>query len=160
MNFLFFTDTHFRNESPIHRTDNIFETQLGKLRWILEFAKKNNAKIIHGGDMFHKPSPPDIVGNRVAQLFDEFGIDVYYILGNHDVTGSNSDSFDYGLIGMFRYYKWFHFLHDGMLEEDNCCVYGFDFSKETECADNLVGDIKIDKINNKNAFFMNSYHFS
>lgn len=147
MNFLFLTDTHFRNESPIHRTDNIFETQLEKLRWILEFAKKNNAQIIHGGDMFHKPSPPDIVGNRVAQLFDEFGIDVYYILGNHDVTGSNSDSFDYGLIGMFRYYKWFHFLHDKYLETDDCYVFGFDFSKETECADYISYEEIIDPNN-------------
>lgn len=134
-NLIFVTDSHFRAESPVHRKDNILETQLKKMEWILQFASKNNAKIIHGGDMFDKPSPLDFVGNKVAELFDKYKIDIYYIFGNHDITGGNTKFFDYGLIGMFRYYKWFHFLHDKIMETDDCYVFGFDFNKETECVD-------------------------
>jgi DNA repair exonuclease SbcCD nuclease subunit len=132
--WIFFTDCHFRAEAPVHRTDDIFQSQLNKMESILQLANELDAYLICGGDLFDKPSPPDFVGTRVASLFAKYGVDIYYILGNHDLTGGNVETYDYGVIGMFEHYKWFHFLNKGIVNFKDCLLMGTDFNKSTECA--------------------------
>lgn len=131
--FLFFTDPHYRNNAPLNRTDNILDSQLEKTEFILKTAKERNAEIILGGDMFHVPSPKDIVATRVAQLFNKYKIPVHYIIGNHDCIGRNIEKIDHCKVGIFKSFDWFKMLSRKVLKTENCYIIGKDFTSEMEC---------------------------
>lgn len=141
---LFFTDCHFRYKSPLNRTDNILETQLKKMEWILNYAKENDCIPLCGGDFWHTPSQPDYVANKVADLFEKYKIVTYFLIGNHDCVGGNIDSYKENKIGLFRYYSWYRFLVNG-LETKDVIVQAYDFSRDLECPEHIELKGKLDK---------------
>lgn len=141
MTFIHFTDTHFRTKIPINRTDDILESLFAKFEWCLEYAAEMGAKIIHTGDLFHTPNVPDFVATRVVRLFKKYESEVYFIIGNHDVTGQNVNTYDYSKIGLMAEYKWFHLLAKKPVKFDKCWLVGYDYCKEMECP-NIIDPAK------------------
>lgn len=89
-NFLFFTDVHIRLSSTRRRTDDIFEAQLKKLKWIGEKAKELNSEfIICGGDLGDSWDWKISMINKVTEVFKNYPCQVLSVIGNHDVPGRN-----------------------------------------------------------------------
>lgn len=99
--FLFMTDTHFRDQAPRSRIDDIRESQFAKLNEIIEIVREHNVSaIFHGGDFFDHKRPSH---RLVADLIDwarEIGVPIYSAIGNHDVTGYNLDSVNNSGLGV------------------------------------------------------------
>ncbi|XWX29943.1 SbcD-like subunit of palindrome specific endonuclease [Staphylococcus phage PG-2021_40] len=108
MKFIFFTDSHFHLFTDFSKPDeqyvnDRFKEQVETLQKVFDIARKEQATIIFGGDLFHKRNA---VNTKVYNtVFSTFAInnDVQVLLlrGNHDATtnslytDSSIDTFDY-----------------------------------------------------------------
>lgn len=88
--FIFITDLHLQVSNNV-RTGNYLEDACTKLRWVVDYANSNDARIIIGGDVFHKPSVPDLVKNAVIPVLKSAIYPPLSINGNHDVLFNSSD---------------------------------------------------------------------
>jgi predicted phosphodiesterase len=75
-------DWHLREDTPICRTDNFWEAQWGKIKFIREMQEKYDCLVVHAGDLFEhwKPSP-----YLLSCCFKYLPKQFYTILGNHDL---------------------------------------------------------------------------
>lgn len=133
MNLIHVTDSHFRTNTPINRTDDILESLFEKFEFVLDYTANKNAKLLHTGDLFHTPSVPDFVATRLVRLFKKYGVEVYFIIGNHDVVGHNCSKYDYSKIGLMSEYPWFHLLAKKPVINKKYILCGYDFTSKMEC---------------------------
>ena len=83
-------DVHLRGSSTRFRKDDLFSSQLNKLKWISKRAKEIDAQaVIFLGDLGDTWDWKISVINRVAEVFRAYPCKAYTILGNHDVPGRN-----------------------------------------------------------------------
>lgn len=127
------TDSHFRTKAPINRTDDILESLFSKFEWVMKRAKELDADVIHTGDLFHTPSVPDWVAIKIIKIIKHYNRKIVFIIGNHDVTGGNSDAYDFAKIGLFAEHDWFRLLAPVPIKYDDHILCGYDFSKTMEC---------------------------
>ena len=82
------SDFHIREDQPICRTDNFFETQWKKIDFIASIQLKYNCPVLHAGDLFHhwKPSP-FLLSETMKHLPKMF----FTIYGNHDLPQHNME---------------------------------------------------------------------
>ncbi len=131
--FVFITDSHFMKNNIKSRTDDYPKALFKKLKWVFKYCKKKKIKnIIHGGDLLDNPYVSDYIAGKIARMFDQADIQLWYVIGNHDITGKNPETYVNGKLHMFESYKWFHFIGDGVTEFDNCVLHGVDYNKEDE----------------------------
>jgi len=141
--FCFITDTHFKNKTPVSRSDDYFLSLLKKLDYVIEFCKKRKIKsLLHGGDFFDSPFSSDYVAGIVAKRLTLSGLNVYAILGNHDITGKNADSYVNGKMHLYESYPWFYLIDKKYIEFDNCYITGFNYSIDNECPNRIMVDKK------------------
>lgn len=108
MKFLFFTDSHFHLFTDYSKPDNEyvndrFKEQIGALQKVFDIARKEQATIIFGGDLFHKRNAVNtVVYNEVFGVFAKNSdVGVLLLRGNHDATtnslytDSSVDTFNY-----------------------------------------------------------------
>ena len=90
---LFFGDPHLDNRSPVSRLDDYGSTTINKLKAVLVLAKGHGIKhVITTGDMFHRYDVTLSYLNEVIKVlkdFKEAGIQVWSIVGNHDIPHNN-----------------------------------------------------------------------
>lgn len=81
-------DWHIRDDTPVARTDNFWQTQIELLKWLKWLQKEKQCPIIHSGDLFDhwKPSPM-----LLAMLLEHIPDQFYTIYGNHDLPQHNTD---------------------------------------------------------------------
>lgn len=96
MKFIFFTDSHFHLFTNYAKPDDEFvndrfKEQIESLQKVFNIAREEKAKVIFGGDLFHKRNSVDTrVYNKVFETFaNNQDIKVYMVRGNHDAV-SNS----------------------------------------------------------------------
>ena len=96
MKFIFFTDSHFHLFTNYAKPDDEFvndrfKEQVEALQKVFDIAREEKAKVIFGGDLFHKRNSVDTrVYNKVFETFaNNQDIKVYMVRGNHDAV-SNS----------------------------------------------------------------------
>ncbi|MEE9214907.1 MAG: metallophosphoesterase [Thermodesulfobacteriota bacterium] len=93
MKFGFFTDSHFRDDTPKSRIDDIWQAQMNKLDEINEIAKDNELDfMIEGGDFFNTKKPSHKLVRAIIRWANQLPCPLLGIIGNHDVTGYNLDS--------------------------------------------------------------------
>lgn len=91
--FAFVTDTHFRDDRPKSRTDDVIETQFAKLGDIIHLVQDHNIDVVlHGGDFFNTKKPSHQLVVHLLEWCKSLGIPIYGAIGNHDITGYNLDS--------------------------------------------------------------------
>lgn len=90
MDFVFITDLHFRNSSNVRVGDLLLDLK-SKLQFVVDYSNNNNATILIGGDVFDKPSVPDIVKNTLGPVFLQASSIPMSILGNHDQLYGNNE---------------------------------------------------------------------
>jgi DNA repair exonuclease SbcCD nuclease subunit len=82
--FIALSDCHLRSSNPVARKDNILKTQFKKLKFIFDYADKNNCVILQAGDFLDKSRD----WNLLIRLIDFLGkypdVRLYCVLGQHD----------------------------------------------------------------------------
>lgn len=137
--FVFITDTHFKSRGPSSRNDDYFPALLKKLNYVIAYCKKKKVKVLlHGGDFWDNPFVSEYVAGIVAKVLRKSKLKVYAIMGQHDVTGKNRDSYKNGKMHTFESYPWFHLLGGRYIEFNNCFVTGHDFDIEMDCPDSIM----------------------
>lgn len=101
---IFVGDLHLKGSSPISRVDDYPTVILSKLESLINTAKSFNCdKIMLLGDVFdsHITTLPYLakVINTFKKISDA-GIDVYTIVGNHDIKNNRMDSLDSSALGI------------------------------------------------------------
>jgi DNA repair exonuclease SbcCD nuclease subunit len=91
--FVFMTDIHGRTNNPISRKDDFPETILNKLRWVVDYANRNDAGILCGGDWLNRPDTSATFISKMCGILEMAQQPVVGILGNHDLFGYNAKSF-------------------------------------------------------------------
>jgi DNA repair exonuclease SbcCD nuclease subunit len=95
--FLLIGDPHLDSKTPLARIDNYRETTINKLRSLLQLAiDKKVRAVITTGDVFNRYDVPISYLNEVVHILREYrfnGIEVYSIIGNHDIPRNNMDYF-------------------------------------------------------------------
>jgi len=116
VNLLFLTDTHFRDDKPKSRTDNVRKTQFTKLGEILTICREHDvSRVYHGGDFFNTKKPSHQLVVDVMEWCKHLSVPIYSIKGNHDITGYNLDSVRNSGLGVL--------FESGALEELNFEVH-------------------------------------
>ena len=101
---IFVGDLHLKGSSPISRVDDYPTVILNKLESLINIAKSFSCdKVMLLGDVFdsHITTLPYLakVINTFRKISDA-GIDVYTIVGNHDIKNNRMDSLDSSALGI------------------------------------------------------------
>lgn len=94
MKLVFMTDTHGRANNPSSRKDDFPETVLKKISWVIDFANKNDAAVLHGGDWLHRPDVTPAFISRLAEVLSNCNNPIFTVVGNHDIYGYNPRTFE------------------------------------------------------------------
>ena len=134
--FVICTDSHLANQPPVNRIDKYNESIMDKWEWVRNYCiKKKINKIICPGDLCHTHRTSDELIYRFVDTFADSGINIYYLLGNHDIQGANTDFISKTNMGLLTKYRWFHLLDQHELYEfTNCYLTGINYSVEKETA--------------------------
>lgn len=88
-------DWHIREDKPVCRTDDFWQTQTEKINFVRDLQDIYNCPVIHGGDVFNhwKPSP-----YLLTTAIKHFPRAIACVYGNHDLPQhSISQSFKCGM---------------------------------------------------------------
>ncbi len=87
MKFVYITDVHFRETTPVNRKDtDVIITLTNKFIKLKKFCLDNNVDfIVHGGDLGHYWDWKSPLINKVDKILRDLGIPFYTVIGNHDV---------------------------------------------------------------------------
>lgn len=87
--FVFMTDPHVTDKWPASRQDNFLGAILEKIRWVVDFANNEGAYLLVGGDWVDTYySSPDVINLLLIEL-RKAKLQVFGIIGNHDIYGQN-----------------------------------------------------------------------
>lgn len=158
LRFLHLSDTHidFKPQLETIKDDNgIIEDRLKGLRSAVDYARKNNIKlIVHSGDFFNTPNPKLNMIYEAEKIFSDAerdGINFLIISGNHDQSKIKSS---FNSLKLFDLVKNVHvFTEDGFYDENGyefmCIPAKHDWSKLKErfpiSLNTLIGESKSNK---------------
>lgn len=101
MNFIFLSDLHLTDKSPVARTDNFTKAQWSKVRFIFKYAKKKKAVIVQAGDWNDKARSWDVLYKTVKMIM-EYGLDILTIPGQHDMYHGVSEESTPTILSVLR----------------------------------------------------------
>lgn len=79
-------DLHLRDDVPVCRIDNFWETQINKLKFIQDLQKQYDIPVLCSGDVFHRwKASPKLLSMAFKYLPNNF----WTIPGNHDLPEHN-----------------------------------------------------------------------
>lgn len=114
--FLFLTDTHYRDDKPKGRIDDIMKAQFDELGEILSICRDEEIDVVlHGGDFFNTKKPSHRLVVHILDWCKMLSKPVVGAIGNHDITGYNLDSvvnsglgvlFESGAVDKLEYMEW------------------------------------------------------
>ena len=94
----FMLDIHADSVSPSSRIDDIQETILEKLESVRESCKSHKVKhLFLAGDIHNRVATTHNVVNQLGAEFLKFkqdGVELYSILGNHDIVRNSLEAID------------------------------------------------------------------
>lgn len=99
LKFIFCTDQHITNTQPRARVDNYYNTMLEKLRWVVDFANKEDAILLLGGDLVDNYNVSPRVITDIARVLTDSKHQIYSIIGNHDIYGHQWGVIDQVMLG-------------------------------------------------------------
>lgn len=87
-------DTHFTTQIPTRRLDDYLAAQINKAEQVVEIANSNNVDLItHAGDVFDNPRVSFEIVQHVIGVFHKFKAPMLAVVGQHDITGHNIESY-------------------------------------------------------------------
>ena len=86
--FGFFTDTHFRFDTPEERTDNFLNSTLLKLEEIGQIFKDEKVnEVLFGGDLYDSDTVAKSVISSVQTVLKSWQLHITGVVGSHDYFG-------------------------------------------------------------------------
>jgi DNA repair exonuclease SbcCD nuclease subunit len=95
MKFVFYTDSQLSGMTPRHRTDDYQDALASKIEEVYKTAQAEGADfLVNGGDMFnsHRIYSYELL-SRVMDAVCDSGLDTWVIIGQHDLTGYNRETY-------------------------------------------------------------------
>lgn len=111
--FVFITDIHLNATCGV-RNGNPLDDTIAKLDYVVDYANKNKANILIGGDIFDHPTVPDFVKAKAAAVFRKAELPIYTIAGNHDILYNNTEYNYRTSYNLFVEVGLFHDIGDGV----------------------------------------------
>lgn len=153
---LFIGDTHFDDSTPIQRLDDYADVSLYKLNQIFTMSIAYQVKyVIITGDVFNTYSVSFDYFNKLTKILSMFkdnGIEVYSIIGNHDLPYNNYLHFNRTPLNSL--------FINGMIKHlttlkvaPNVTIYGLDFNKplsDLELKDNDAYKVVVAHVGTEN----------
>ncbi len=135
--FVLFNDAHLSYDNPVARLDDCRETGYRKMEFVLDWAQKNNAVILHAGDLCHKPRSWHLLSDlqNVFMSDDPF----YTIYGQHDTVMYNEQTRHATIVGALIGAGFIKLLNTNPIQIDrynvhNCVdkynIYGCSYGQE------------------------------
>lgn len=129
---LFITDLHFSGLRPTWRVGNYVQDLLDKLADVKKIVHDHKVpRVIIGGDLTHSYTVSLELGDRVWRTIEDWGVPVYVVVGNHDLSGNELKTLDRTWLGhVLRMSKTIHKLdkiYDGRI-----CIHGIHFDDGVE----------------------------
>lgn len=128
MNFIFRTDVHAADKSPLSWKGDYPAEIFESLRQIGALAREHNAEaVLDGGDFFHVKAPSrnshNLIINtvKVHKTYPRF-CRILSIEGNHDITGNNLGTIEDQPLGVLYASGVFEHLTDTTFEKDGLKV--------------------------------------
>lgn len=88
--YVFITDSHFNSHSNV-RNGDVLDDLIQKFDWVIDYCNTHDCILLHGGDVFDKPSVPDFVKARVLKSLTKLETKALFISGNHDLLWNNPE---------------------------------------------------------------------
>jgi len=106
-------DWHLREDAPLCRTDDFWETQWRKVRFVRELQEKYRCPVIHSGDLFNhwKPSP-----YLLTKTMENLPSNFWTVLGNHDLPQNSMELWERSGVAVLE--------KAGMVKIINGCHWG------------------------------------
>jgi DNA repair exonuclease SbcCD nuclease subunit len=119
--FLFRTDTHTCDRSPISWKGDYPGEIWSNLRQIGQIAKDNEVRgVLDGGDFFHVKAAsrnPHFIVRETSAIHKEYGCPVFSVEGNHDIQYNNLDTVEKQPIGVLYAAGIFQHLREEVFED-------------------------------------------
>lgn len=116
LSFLFRTDIHLSDRSPVSWKGDYTEEIWSDLQQIGELAKKHRVDaVIDGGDYFHVKAPTrnsHYLNEKTARIHKEYPCPVFCVEGNHDLAYNNLESLSRQPLGVLYASGVFHRLRE------------------------------------------------
>lgn len=86
MRFLKGSDFHFTSDTPRCRTDNFYETQERKVKWLVSIINEYKCPLFIPGDIFNSGSISQKMENMLIREFKKALYPIFTSAGNHDMS--------------------------------------------------------------------------
>lgn len=83
-------DIHLREDQPVCRTDNYWDAQARKIKWLRDLQLEHNCPILDAGDLFNKWKPSPYLLQWAIKNLPQ----MITVAGNHDQSSHNQDLFE------------------------------------------------------------------
>ena len=121
-------DVHICDHAPGRREDGYKQNILDKLYECVDIAKANDVShILFLGDIFHLKAA-NRVSHRLVQdmatVLSAFGLPIYILVGNHDITDGTLDSLVKQPLGTLGHLPYVTLLqNEPLVLDDDICIY-------------------------------------
>lgn len=132
----FLGDIHADSAQPASRIDDYPSTVLKKLLSVRDICCESNIKhLVLLGDVFNKISMPNEMINRVGKTFQSFkenGIEVYSLVGNHDLSRNTIDTLEKSPLSILFNFGVIKHIHVGrrVVINKKTLITGLDYTDE------------------------------
>lgn len=122
-------DIHLREDTPVCRIDNFWETQARKIEWLVQLQQKYGCPIIDAGDVFGLwKVTPFLLQWAIKHMPKQF----YTIPGNHDLPSHNLNLFNKSGLRVLEVARFATVLYEETYEMDNFFLHGFPWGSPLE----------------------------
>lgn len=136
MKILLLGDLHLCYRGPSSRTDDFFQTQVGKFNQVIEIYKREGCEaLIQAGDFFDNPRPPNFLMATYIDMLKKAGIVVHCVLGQHDISMHNLDSVARSAIHVFEKSEVLKVLDNRGTLFGDVSVYGASWGEDVPTPD-------------------------
>jgi DNA repair exonuclease SbcCD nuclease subunit len=116
MKFLLTSDWHIRDDIPVSRTDDFYETMKRKVRFVFQTAVDYGVKaILNAGDLFNagRPVQSQLLEIMLMDIFEEYKDVLFLIIpGNHDLPYHNMEELGRSSLGVLIRGGYVENVHD------------------------------------------------
>lgn len=127
MKIILLSDCHLSSSNPIGRLDDVLETSLRKMEFILNYAKEKKIKIVLQAGDFLDTSRSWILHSSLVDIFNEYKESkIFTCYGQHDTYMNSEESKLSTSLGIFIKSGYLNLLGEKpySIEEENINIYG------------------------------------
>jgi len=139
--FVLISDMHLSVDNPRARLDDCKEAGYRKLQYVLDWAEKNRAGILHAGDLSHKPRSWHLLSDlqHIFLINEPF----YTIYGQHDTVMYNEQTRKATILGALAGAGFVKILGFDPKNIEGYDIYGCHYGQEPPVLNNSGNNILV-----------------